>query len=522
MSVLPVGIASSGAYTIQKSVRFRASGGPGAMTRTFGAAGSRRIWTHSVWLKRGALNSVQQFLTVGATANDITTFALTADNKLDSLNNIGGSTVARLTSSAVLRDDSGHYHCVVAWDTTNATANNRIRMWINGVEQTSFTTRVNPALNQDTQVNTAAAHWIGRSSVASANHIDGGLSEINHIDGLALTAASFGEFDANGIWVPKKYTGPYGTNGYYLPFNDGTNLTNLCLDRSGNGNHFTASGISLTAGATYDWMDDTPSNSFCTLSKLSGNAEAVVANGNLSLSSSIPGSIYGTCWGTHAFSSGKYYWECTQTSTSQVSAGVSGIATNYSGYVGSSSDSWGYISNSGQKFTGGAGSAYGPTTTTGDVIGVAMDADSKTLTFYKNGVSMGTAFTGMPSIAYLPMFATIADVLNVNFGQRPFAYAPPSGFVALNTRNLTGTTITTSGTFQGNALVDGPRVWLNGVPTAMTINGNAVTFGTQADKLANGFKVRSSSAGYNASGTNTYSVSFTGGAFKTARAQINP
>lgn len=522
MSLLPVGVASSGAYTIQKAVRFRASGGPGAMTRTFGAAGNRKIWTHSVWLHRGALGSVQQFLTVGATANDITTFALTADNKLDSLNNIGGSTVARLTSAAVLRDDSAQYHCVVAWDTTNATADNRIRMWISGVEITSFTTRTNPTLNQDTQVNTAAAMWLGRSSVASANHIDGCLSEINHVDGEALTASSFGEFDANGIWVPKKYTGSYGTNGFYLPFDDGTNLTNLCLDRSGNGNNFTASGISLTAGATYDWMDDTPSNGFCTLSKLNANSDAIVANGNLSLASAIPGSVYGTSWGTHGFSSGKYYWECTQTGTAQVSAGVSTTATNYGGYVGSSALSWGYISTSGQKFTGGGGAAYGPTTTTGDVIGVAMDADNGTLTFYKNGVSMGTAFSSLPSQTYLPMFATIADTLNVNFGQRPFAYSPPSGFVALNTQNLTNTTVITSGNFTGNASTDGPWVWLNGVPTAMTINGNAVTFGTQADKLANGFKVRSSSASYNVSGNNTFSVSTTGPALKTARAQVNP
>lgn len=521
MSLLPVGFGAGG-YEIQKSVRFRASGGPGAMTRTFGSVGNRRIWTHSVWLKRGALNSVQQFLTVGATANDITTFALTADNKLDSLNNIGGLTVARLTSSAVLRDDSGHYHCVVAWDTTHATANNRIRMWINGVEQTSFTTRTNPALNQDTQVNTAAAHWIGRSSVASANHIDGGLSEINHIDGLALTAASFGEFDANGIWVPKKYTGPYGTNGYYLPFNDGTNLTNLCLDRSGNSNHFTASGISLTAGATYDWMDDTPSNSFCTLSKPS-SVNAALANGNLTFASATPGTTYGNAWGTLGFSSGKFYWECTVTASNQVVMGVSTKVTGWSGYVGSNANSWGYNSNNGWKSTNTISTAYGSSAVAGDVIGIAMDADAGTLTFYKNGVSMGAAFTGLPSQVYLPAFANYyADVANINFGQRPFAYGPPAGFVALSTKNLAANTVITSGTFTGNANVDGPWVWLNGVPTAMTINGNAVTFGTHADKLANGFKVRSASASYNVSGSNSYSVSTTGPSLKTARAQVNP
>ena len=135
-----------------------------------------------------------------------------------------------------------------------------------------------------------------------------------------------------------------------------------------------------------------------------------------------------------------------------------------------------------------------------------------------------TTVTGVSSDAYsLATFANQAgDNFAVNFGQRPFAYSPPAGFKALCTKNLPTGTITTSGTFSGNASTDGPFVYLNGVPTAMTINGNAVTLGNHADKLANGFKVRSSSASYNSAGSNTYSITSTGTKFKYSNAQGNP
>jgi hypothetical protein len=111
--------------------------------------------------------------------------------------------------------------------------------------------------------------------------------------------------------------------------------------------------------------------------------------------------------------------------------------------------------------------------------------------------------------------------ITYNFGQRAFAY-PLSGFKALCTTNLPTGSITTSGSFTGNANADGPFVYLNGVPTAMTINSNAVTFATHADKLSNGFKLRTSSGSYNTAGSNTYSITTTGAEFKFARAQPNP
>ena len=153
-----------------------------------------------------------------------------------------------------------------------------------------------------------------------------------------------------------------------------------------------------------------------------------------------------------------------------------------------------------------------------------MDCGAGTLIFYKNGTSQGTAYTGLTNGPYFPAVGNAGGTTNVvaNFGQRAFAYTAPSGYKALCTQNLPEGTITTSGTFTGNASADGPFVYLNGVPTAMIINSNAVTFASHADKLSNGFKLRTSSGSYNTAGSNSYSITTTGDKFKYARAQPNP
>jgi hypothetical protein len=191
----------------------------------------------------------------------------------------------------------------------------------------------------------------------------------------------------------------------------------------------------------------------------------------------------------------------------------------------------------GNKTSNGGGSvAYGSAGALNDIFGVAVDMDNGKIFFSKNNTWQGSAdpvagtnaaFTDLVSsgITWVPGFYFSGDLtgtVSINFGQRPFSYTPPSGYIALNAYNISAGTVTTSGSFTGNALADGPFVWLNGTPTAMTINGNAVTFGTQADKLANGFKVRTSSTSYNSTGTNTYSVSTTGAQFKYQIAQGNP
>jgi hypothetical protein len=305
---------------------------------------------------------------------------------------------------------------------------------------------------------------------------------------------------------------------------------------------FTASSTAVPE-AGIDSLVDVPTNgsevdtglggqvrgNYCTFNPLSKTFTGTItfSNGNLDVAESS--GAYATIPGTIAISSGKFYWEITRTSTSAASidcgvglvlASASSLTTVYS------NSNYTYRADGTKIIAGGGYTAYGASWATGDVIGVAADLNANTLTFYKNGVSQGAATTSLPAgVAFLPFCGDDSSATSMswtaNFGQRPFAY-PLSGFKALCTANLPAGTITTSGTFTGNANADGPFVWLNGVPTAMTINGNAVTFGTHADKLANGFKVRSSSGSYNTAGSNTYSITTTGDKFNVARAQPNP
>ena len=164
-------------------------------------------------------------------------------------------------STAVYRDPSAWYHVVCVLDTTQATANNRVRIYVNGVEVTAFGTLNNPTQNSTLAFNGAVNHAIGADipNSGARNFLDGYLTEINFIDGQALTPSSFGSTDTTtGVWQPIKYVGTYGTNGFYLPFSDNSSTTNIALDYSGNGNNWTPNNISVTAGATYDSMLDVP------------------------------------------------------------------------------------------------------------------------------------------------------------------------------------------------------------------------------------------------------------------------
>jgi hypothetical protein len=203
-------------------------------------------------------------------------------------------------------------------------------------------------------------------------------------------------------------------------------------------------------------------------------------------------------------------------------------------YIGGEASSYGYYNVTGNTYNNGTTVPYGDTYTTGDVIGIALDLDNGKLYFSKNGTwqnsgsptgGTGEAYSGLTG-TFFPAYAegnsTDPTSYGINFGQRPFVYTAPSGFKALCTANLPSTTITTSGSYTGNGSTDGPFVYLNGVPTAMTVNGNAVTFGTDADKLSNGFKIRTANTTFNLNtSTYNYSITSTGDPFKTARAQSN-
>ena len=447
-------IDSGGAkYEIQKSLRFRSSASA-YLSRTPTVAGNRKTWTWSGWVKRGALANGHIFTFDfpktggggGYTRLVFNTDALRFESYTD-----GVGTQSDVQTSAVFRDPSAHFHVVLAVDTTQATAADRVILYVNGARQTaSITTQIGQ--NVDTRANlNAASHqfcrYPGLDGASPSGYFDGYLSEINFIDGQALDPSYFGEVSAEtGAWIPKKYTGTYGTNGFYLPFNDGSNLTNLTADRSGNGNNWTANNISLTSGSSYDWMDDTPTNNFAVLNPLyvRGTA-AALSSANLNFQTQ--GSSRCETSGSQALpDSGKFYWEYVvtsmPTSRSIVGVGLPYVGTNI---FTDSTSGCGYYSLDGKCYIGNVAQFTGATYTVNDVIGIAVDRDAGTVSFYKNNTLQGTATFNVSGVLPLLCDTDATAGINIdghiNFGQRPFAYSPPAGFKALCTKNLTAPSI---------------------------------------------------------------------------------
>jgi len=255
----PVFSAGTSAYNLQRSLRFRSSA-TAYLNRTPASASNRKTWTWSAWVKRGVIGSSSGFLfTTRGNATDAQYFRIIFTSDVIFVSSFNNSTLS-LTTTAVYRDPSAWYHIVFALDTTQATASNRMKLYVNGVQVTAFSSVNYPAQNADFGINSAIEHGIGFLPVnVTGTYFDGYMTEVNFIDGQALTPSSFGSTNAvTGVWQPAKYTGTYGTNGFYLPFTNLTSTTTLGNDFSGNSNNWTTNNISLTAGVTYDSMTDVP------------------------------------------------------------------------------------------------------------------------------------------------------------------------------------------------------------------------------------------------------------------------
>jgi hypothetical protein len=456
MSLLPVGISGEEAgYQISRSLRFN-SADTAYLNRTPSSTTDRRKFTYSTWVKRAALGTFQTF--IAATDSSTQDGFLFRDNNTIQIN-FNNITSSQLVTTQVFRDVSAWYHLVMSVDTTQATASNRIKLYVNGVQVTAFSTANYPSQNYDTFFNTNTyLSRIGYSGLNS-NPADMYMTEINFIDGQALTPTSFGEFNSDtGVWQPKKYTGTYGTNGFYLNFSDNASTTTLGDDFSGNNNDWTPNNFSVTAGAGNDSLVDSPTRygtdtgaggtvrgNYATWNPLR-NA-ATLANGNLDISGPTNGV---NSFATIGVSSGKWYWEVTVTSVQNTYYPGIGVNTNLalSPTDQSGADAVGYMYLAdGQKFNSNTGSAYGASFTTNDVIGVALDMDAGTITFYKNGSSQGQAFSGITGTAVPVVISWTSSTCVGNFGQRPFAYTAPSGFKALVTTNLPTPTIEDGGDY---------------------------------------------------------------------------
>jgi len=462
------GYGKSAVYTIDRSLRFRSSASA-YLNRTPASAGNRKTWTWSGWVKRGTLGG-GTLLSAGLISG---TYYYTVLGFGDQLvfANYNDSNAGWLTTTQVFRDTNAWYHIVAVFDSTNATSTERMRLYVNGERITAFSTgtfpTTYPPLNADSQLNTTSyTNWLGSyvRNGGSGAMFDGYMTEVNLIDGQALTPSSFGEYNEDtGAWQPIEYSGSYGTNGFYLNFSNNANTTTLGYDQSSNSNNWTTNNISLTSGSTYDSMTDTPTpyadgGNYCVGSPLNYRTTTpapTITEANLKWvgTSASLSSIGCASFGVY---SGQWYFEATRIGTNNGFIGfvVGQFNANASNTVdlGAQSNEYAYITN-GNKVTGGSASGYGSSTTNNDVIGVALDLSAGTMTFYKNGATMGTAFSSLPTGTWTPAFDAYNNAgFILNFGQRPFAYTPPTGFKSWHTGNLPDSTVLDGGEYFNTAL----------------------------------------------------------------------
>jgi len=441
-----LGSNSVSGYTVKNSLRFdRASSD--YLSRTPSSTSNRRTYTISFWFKLSEIS----------TSNYIRLFSSTIDtnNRIECYFNptthnlyfeTGTSaTFSTLTTSQSFRDISAWYHLVIAVDTTQATSSNRMRLYLNGSEITSFSSSSYPSQNNDTpyNVNTASLR-IGGANLYGIN-FSGYMSEIYSIDGSQLTPSSFGQTDTDtGIWIPKAYTGTYGTNGFYLKF---ANSASLGTDSSGNGNTFTVNNLT-----SIDQTTDTPTNNFATLNPLAvfNTTSPAYSEGNLKATWSSGGNSYTN--GTFLLSKGKWYFE-VKGSTNDCAI-FARDPSNYTDFGGT----YGFSNANGNKITNGSSSASQSAGASNDILQMALDMDNNKLWVGRNGTyfasgdpSAGTnAFISSLPTDLVPSFQNYGNNIQANFGspiysansytdgagRGNFSYAVPSGYFALCTANL--------------------------------------------------------------------------------------
>ena len=442
------------------------------LSRTFDQVGNRTTWTLSVWIKRTGIGGQQNFFGSFPQSTDYERIMFNND-KIYIAEVAGGSTNWECETSAVYRDTSGWYHLVLRHDTTQATANDRIRLYMNGVQQT-FATNTQPAQNRGTAINTADVHKIGMGN--SSEYTDCIMAHFHWCDGQSYAPTEFGETDSTtGIWKPK--TSPsvsYGTNGFFLKFD---NSANMGLDSGGGSHNWTTNGTIIQA-------KDTPSNVFNTFNPL----ENYYDNGTFSNANSTyqtNNSTYSRNTSTLGMAKGKYYWEVKVAAVNQQSdyfphVGITSTQiTGNQDFVGKFANdySWGTNSDGSnvKKWNNNQQTAYGTNFAVGDIVGVALDLDNNKLYFSKNGTfqesgdptsgstGTGAAFTvtaaaSTPLGAYFPSvsnydgtgnatfqanfgngyFGTtaVASAENPDDGNGIFEYDVPAGYRALCTKSL--------------------------------------------------------------------------------------
>ena len=460
------GNQSAGGYDVDNSLRFN-DGSDDSLTRAFPSAGNQRTWTFSTWVKRAYIsNANMNILGTDYAGSGEAYFLFRPGDRIQYGQYEGGGTVGnyRLELNNVFRDSSAWYHFTLVWDTTDATSSDRIRIYVNGVRQTSAYAAVYPALNYQGVVNQARTHYIGDAFYGT--NLDGYLAETVFIDGQALEPTSFGEFDEDsGIWKPIDVSGlTFGTNGFYLPFE---NSAALGQDDSGNGNNFTVNNLT-----SIDQTTDTPTNNGVVLNNLYSSSGTGFSEGNLNYTNSP--AAWKSALSTIAPNQGKWYVEFKKVSGTYAWFGVTGenLAETISNFWlgsdnGSSGTNIAWGSQSGNVESNGVNLGFfGGSMADGTIVGIALDLDNDYIYFSKNGTfinsgdptsgASGTGGFALPNRVALEAYmigvsSYSGSVLSCNFGSPSytissgnsdadgygnFEYAVPSGYYAINSKNL--------------------------------------------------------------------------------------
>ena len=434
--------------------------GTSALTKTFGSASSasdRYKFTFSTWFKRGLYGSGNDYYLFGHQSSDgASDFAIRIDSDALRLYDYQSSSYnIQKVTNRLFRDVNAWYHIVIKIDTTQATSTDRVKIYVNGSEETSFSTNTDPSQNQSIYAfsNTGQPTVVGgryTSSLTAGYYWDGSLAHTHCIIGYAYDASAFGETDATtGIWKPK--TAPsvtYGTNGFFLKFE---NSGSMGTDSSPNGNNFTVNG-------TLTQTVDTPSNVFATMNPLH-SSNTTFSNGNTKVVGASSGNPIPTS--TLAVSKGKWYWE-TKMKGSYFNVGIMRVDQNLLTLgIGYGSAGWVYAIDGNIYHNGSQLLQTGTTISVNDIVGFYLDLDNGTLKLQKNGSNV---YSGNAVITSIPLtdfyyiqcnsydfnnefnfgngyFGTtaVSSANNDVGGQGIFEYSPTlSGvnYYALNTKNI--------------------------------------------------------------------------------------
>ena len=453
-------------YEISNSLRLNDGDSP-RLNRTTTTATNDDKATLSVWAKRGTNFGSSQNLIGWNSGNSAQAYfrIFNGSDNVQLFNKHSTESNTSVIASAKLRDPSAWYHIVLKYDAAQSTSSERVKIYINGTEQTLGTTDY-PPQNTPLGFNYGSRDIFLACWNNSSEFVDGYISEFAFLDGQALDPTYFGETNNNGVWIPKEFKDDvtFGNNGFYLEFKQtgtGTNSSGIGADTSGNDNHF-----SVTNLAALDVTVDTPTNNFCTLNPLYQQGSNTFSEGNCKVVLEAGDGSKGVAGGI-APANGKWYWEVKQGSATNSSILVreaSDKEDDLSYYQGNFA---GYVFNNGnQNITGNTNSTYGPSYSSGDIIMVAMDMDNDRVYFGKNGSwidgsgnadessindfvplngidnglgAFANANSGATATAEFnwgnPSFSISSGNADAN-GYGNFEYAVPSGYYALCTKNL--------------------------------------------------------------------------------------